>query len=84
MVMEQGLTHRAVAIALGIRDPECVKKWMRTYRRGGLTGLYRPQGRPRQAPDEASELARLRMENALLKKFHTELRKAALAKRNIG
>ena len=33
---------------------------------------------------EERELERLRMENALLKKFHTELRKVQLAQRNIG
>ena len=30
------------------------------------------------------EVERLRMENALLKKFHTELRKVQLVQRNIG
>jgi len=33
---------------------------------------------------EAQTIERLRMENALLKKYHTELRKSFLAKRNIG
>jgi hypothetical protein len=35
-----------------------------------------------ESPEE--ELKRLRMENDLLKKFHAELRKMALAKRDIG
>jgi transposase-like protein len=46
--------------------------------------LKKLKGRPRKSESEQSELERLRMENDLLKKFHTELRKAGLAKRNIG
>jgi transposase-like protein len=84
MVIEQGMTHSAVATTLGIRDPGRVKKWMHDYRRDGLLGLHKPKGRPRKLLGEASELERLRMENDLLKKFHTELRTAELAKRNIG
>lgn len=84
MVVEERRSHRAVAEALGIRDPDRIKKWMRAYRRGGLEALSRPQGRPRQPTGASAELERLRMENALLKKYHTELRQLALAKRNIG
>ena len=84
MVIEQGMTHRAVATALGIRDPGRVEKWMHAYRHDGLLGLHKRQGRPRKRLGEASELERLQMENDLLKKFHTELRTAELAKRNIG
>jgi transposase-like protein len=84
MVIEHGMTHRAVAAALGIRDLDRVKKWMRAYRREGLTAFHKSKGRRRKDQGETGELERLRMENALLKKFHTELRKAELAKRNIG
>ena len=84
MVLEQGLSYPAVTTALGIRDPGRVKVWMRAYRREGLGAFSKLQGRPREDQREQRELHRLRMENALLKKFHTELRKLALAKRNIG
>ena len=47
--------------------------------------MNKPRGRPhKQAESVEEELARLRMENELLKKFHAELCKDELAKRNIG
>jgi len=50
--------------------------------------LQKRLGRPwKEAGKEESleeEVKRLRMENDLLKKFHAELRKGMLAKRNIG
>jgi hypothetical protein len=49
-----------------------------------VSGLKKVKGRPRKSENVQTELERLRMENALLKKFHTELRNEALAKRNIG
>jgi transposase len=84
MALEQGLTYPEITAALGLRDPGRVKAWMRAYRREGWAAFTKPQGRPRQAQREQRELERLRMENTLLKKFHTELRQLALAKRNIG
>ena len=54
------------------------------YRREGASAFGKVKGRPRKSENEQAELERLRMENALLKKFHTELRKEALVKRNIG
>ena len=84
MHVEQGMTYPAITQALGLRDPNRAKVWVRAYRREGWTTFIKPQGRPRAADREQAELARLRMENALLKKFHSELRKAQLAKRHIG
>lgn len=84
MFLEQGMTCSAITEALGVRDPWRVKVWLRAYRREGVTAFCKPIGRPRKEDRQESELERLRMENALLKKFHTELRRAALAKRNIG
>jgi len=81
---EEGKTRAEVTALLKIRDPHAVKKWGKTYRREGASGFGKAKGRPRQSQNEQSELERLRMENDLLKKFHTELRKEALAKRNIG
>ncbi len=62
------------------------KKGMRRYPvEVKLEAVRLFSGRPqKQAESEQAELKRLRMENALLKKFHTELRTQVLAKRNIG
>lgn len=52
----------------------------------GVNGLKKAKGRPSKRESEEAELERLRIDakRALLKKFHTELRKEFLAKRNIG
>ncbi len=84
MYLEQGMTYSAITQALGLRDPGRVRVWLRAFRREGAAAFTKPIGRPRKALGEQSELERLRMENMLLKKFHTELRKVGLAKRNIG
>lgn len=84
MFLEEGLSRGAIAEALGIRDPQRVKVWLRVYRREGTAAFLKPTGRPRKRTEEQGELQRLRMENALLKKFRTELRGVQLAKRNIG
>lgn len=82
---EEGKTRGQITAMLGIHDPEAVKKWLRRYRREGVEGFHKPVGRPpKRLESEQEELKRLRMENDLLKKFHTELRKEKLAKRNIG
>jgi transposase-like protein len=82
---EEGKTRAEITDLLAIRDPHRVKAWLKQYRREGVEGFNQPQGRPRKRRDsEAEELKQLRMENALLKKFHTELRTERLAKRNIG
>ena len=81
---EEGKTRSEIAKALGVGDPNRVKAWLKQYRREGVEGFSQPHGRPRKDRNEQAELERLRMENVLLKKFHTELRNEALAKRNIG
>jgi transposase-like protein len=82
---EEGKTRAEITEELEIRDPHGVKAWLKLYRREGAEGFSKPKGRPRkQLESEQAELERLRMENALLKKYHTELRKGLLAKRNIG
>ena len=59
--------------------------WTRQYRREGVAAFNKPIGRPpKREESEQAELERLRMENTLLKKYHAELRKEMLAKRNIG
>jgi len=82
---EEGKTQAEIGTLLGLAHKERVEVWVRQYRREGAIGLSKVQGRPRkQAESQSAELERLRMENALLKKFQAELRKDVLAKRNIG
>ena len=83
LFLEEGQTRAEIAERLGCSVGR-VKEWVRQYRHEE-NAFQKPIGRPRQqAESEQEELKRLRMENDLLKKFHAELRKEALAKRNIG
>jgi transposase-like protein len=85
LFLEEGYTYREIAKQLEIRLADRIEVWVRQYRREGATVFARPIGRPRkQAESEQGELERLRMENALLKKLQSELRKDMLAKRGIG
>jgi len=89
MYYEEGMTQRAITEALGIRDQYRVKKWIKAYRREGMEAFERMKnrvslGRPPKKENTQAYIARLEMENDLLKKYHTELRKQVLAKRNIG
>jgi transposase-like protein len=82
---EEGKTRAEITEMLGLRSEGRVETWVRQYRREGMQAFTKPIGRPRkQAESEQAELERLRMENALLKKFQAELRRDVLAKRNIG
>lgn len=84
LVEEEHQTYTAVAAKLEIRRAERIEVWVRMYRKEGESSFHKPIGRPPKAQAEQRELERLRMENALLKKFHTELRGLRLAQRNIG
>ncbi len=84
LVLEEHMTYATVASGLGIRKAERIKAWVGMYRREGELSFHKPIGRPLKTESEEREVKRLRMENALLKKFHTELRKVQLAQRNIG
>ncbi len=84
MHLEQKMSYAAITCALGLRDPNRAKNWVYAYRHRGWSAFTQPQGRPRTQGGEQADLVRLRMENTLLKKFHSELRKIQLAKRNIG
>jgi hypothetical protein len=66
---------------MGIRKAERIEVWVRDYRKEGKLGLHKVKGRRRKKEDQAAYLARLEMENALLKKFHEELRKLSKPKR---
>jgi len=84
LVLEEQLTYAAVADKLNIRKSDRIKVWVRMYRQEGELSFHKPIGRPVKTESEEREVERLRMENALLKRFHTELRKVQLAQRNIG
>jgi transposase-like protein len=84
LVLEEHLTYAVVAAQLEIRKAERIKVWVRMYRGEGEPSFHKRIGRPLKAEREEREVERLRMENALLKKFHTELRGLRLAQRNIG
>jgi transposase len=84
MFLEEGKTKTEIRETLGLTKGR-VKVWVTLYRAEGEAGLQKKRGCPqRQEESVEEELARLRMENELLKKFPAELRKDALAKRNIG
>lgn len=83
--LEDGLPYREIAIRLGLRKADRIKKWVHQYHREGEEGLKKESGGPhRKRCSEAERIQRLEMENALLKKFHTELRKIMPARRDIG
>jgi len=84
LVLEEHLTYVEVAIKLGIRKSARIEAWVRMYRQEGEVSFHKPIGRPLKAQAEQRELERLRMENTLLKKFHTELRGMRRVARNIG
>jgi len=84
LVEEEHRSYAEVAERLGIRKAERIERWVALYRREGELSFHKRVGRPPKAENEQSELERLRMENALLKKFHSELRELQLAQRNIG
>src|SRR5512146_2360334 len=82
--VEDGQTHAQITAALGIRDPKRTQQWLARYRVEGASAFAKPKGRPRKIVGPRQELERLRMEVALLKKLHSELRRLLLAQRNIG
>jgi transposase-like protein len=84
MFLEEHRSYASIAQELGIRKPARIEAWVRMYRREGTSSFCKPIGRPRKEEREQRELERLRMENALLKKFQAELREVSLVQRNIG
>ncbi len=87
LFLEEGKTRAEIRKVLGLRSAGCVKTWVSQYRHE-KDAFQKPIGRPckpvKGVESEQEELKRLRMENALLKKFRAELRKEELAKCNIG
>jgi len=84
LALEKKMTYQEITELLGIRDPKRIRDWLWQYRREGEIVFHKKKGRPRKGMSVQAELEQLRMENTLLKKYHTELRKSLLAKRNIG
>ena len=89
LYQEEKKSYKEITEALDIADRERVRKWVKEYRRRGDTAFGRgPQpkrrGRPPKVANKDAYIAQLEMEVDLLKKFHAELRKLELAKRNIG
>jgi transposase-like protein len=84
MFLDEHRSYGGIAKELGIRKPARIEAWVRMYRSEGEGSFCKPIGRPPKDQSSERELERLRMENALLKKFQAELRKLRLAQRNIG
>jgi transposase-like protein len=89
MYQEDGKSPRAIMKVLGVRDRKRIHKWLSVYRQEGVQAFQKGNsgkrlGRPPKRENTAVYIARLEMENDLLKKFHAELRKLELEKRNIG
>jgi transposase-like protein len=84
-----GKTHGEITEALGIRDSQRTKKWLRTYREKGVAAFEEvarkgTRGRRPKKENTKAYIARLEREVALLKKIQTELREEPLAPRNLG
>jgi transposase-like protein len=84
LYLEEHHSYTAISQELGIRKSARIEIWVRMYRREGEASFCKPIGRPLKDESGQRELERLRMENALLKKFRAELRKQLLVQRNIG
>ena len=84
LVLEEHRSYAEVAVVLGIRKAARIEAWVHMYRKEGELSFHKPIGRPAKKQTEQRELEHLRMENALLKKFHTELHGMRLAPRNFG
>ena len=81
---EEGKTRKEITAMLGIHDKHRVMKWLRQYRREGDYAFLKKPRKSLKKDDPEAYIAQLEMEVDLLKKFHSELRKERLAKRNTG
>ena len=82
---EERLSYAQIVAELGLRKTDRIGVWVRQYRQEGETGLSKKGSvRPCKARTDQERIAQLEMENVLLKKYHTELRKILLARRDIG
>lgn len=87
MFLEEGKTRAEIAQDLRLRNAKQVGAWV-SQSRHEENEFKKVKGRPRKQVEQVESLEeqvkRLQMENDLLKKFHADLRKEELAKRNIG
>lgn len=84
MYLEEGYTYREISEKLEIRKARRIEAWVSQYRKDGELIFKKSSGRPRKVMDEKAYIARLEMENKLLKKLQSELQKDMLAKRDFG
>lgn len=86
LYLEEGWSTKEIDKELGIRDPNRIFNWLIEYRKEGEKSFEKkPRGRKKRNEESKEEkILRLEMEVEILKKFHTELRKKLLVKRNIG
>ena len=85
LFFEEGWTKPEITEHLSIRDPKRVGHWLWQYRKEGEAMFSRKRpGRPPKQESREAYIARLEMENDLLKKYRTELRKVLRERRNIG
>ncbi len=67
---EEGETRAQITEQLGILDRDRVKKWLQQYRQGGAVAFTKSRNGPRrrpQADNQEAYIARLEIENDLLK-----------------
>jgi len=89
LYLVEGKTQEQIIEELGINHSRRVRHWLQQYREQGEGAFEQAKRtgvlgkRPKKENREAY-IARLEMEVDLLKKFHAELRKLDLARRNIG
>ena len=87
LYQEEGWSAREICEKYSIVDLNRISAWVRQYRAEGEAMFAAKRSRSGRKPkreNTAAYIARLEMENELLKKFHTELRRDSLVKRNIG
>ena len=89
LYLEEGKTQAEIIKELGINHTRRVKLWLQHYRQEGERAFEMKRrkglvGRQPKKENQAAYIARLEMEIDLLKKYHAELRKLELARRNIG
>lgn len=85
LFFEEGKNQNEIAEELGVLRRDTISEWIQIYRKEGFKGLKKERGRKSQKEiSQKDYISRLEMENAILKKYHTELREIVLAKRDIG
>jgi transposase len=84
MYLEGKKSQSVIAQELGLPNKKRVKIWVRQYREEGEEAFLKLKGRPRKVDDEKAYIARLEMENELLRNFHCELSRCIAEESDIG